>query len=295
MTAVQSETVRFEASDGWVLTGDLFVGEDPRVGVLISAGTGFPRRFYKLIASHFAARGAVVLTFDYRGIDEAEPEGLAQSGITYTDWGRFDMPAALDRLEAAAPGLPLAQVGHSVGGQFAGLMPNHHKVARHAFLGVGSGFWGVHHWWRVPMELGFWWFYGPFFLAFRGVIPAGGLWGGTALPPDVFRTWRRWSQRRSYMRGDLESGRVPHFYDQVTTPICSWVFADDGIATPRAVLDTLNDYPNAARMMVQRNPAEVGVQRIGHEGAFRRNREALWDECWDWLVDGRGPIGAAPV
>ena len=34
-----------------------------------------------------------------------------------------------------------------------------------------------------------------------------------------------------------------------------------------------------------RAPADYGVTRIGHEGAFRRGMERLWDEMFDWLVE----------
>lgn len=293
MRQITPEELSFCAEDGWALTGDIHRGADPKLAILMSAGTGFPRRFYRHAAAHLAARGAVVLTFDYRGIGGSGSENLATSGIDYPDWGRFDMTAALGALADAAPGLPLTHIGHSAGGQFAGFMSNHAQVARHAFVSVGSGFWGVHPVKRWPLEMYFWWGFGSYTLARYGYIKPVAGWRGAALPPDVFRTWRRWSQRRSYIRPDLASNRWPHHFDKVQSPICAWVFADDGIATTVAAGDTLSCYPAAPKYLVERAPAEVGCNSIGHDGAFRKGREALWDECWDWLADGALPNGAA--
>ena len=38
-----------------------------------------------------------------------------------------------------------------------------------------------------------------------------------------------------------------------------------------------------------RAPADYGVARIGHEGAFRQGMEPLWDEMFDWLVEPGAP------
>lgn len=295
MTEIISETVRFEAKDGWPLVGDVIRGETPSVAILISAGTGFPRRFYRHIAAYFATRGAVVLIYDFRGIGDSVGGNSDFSDVGYTEWGRLDMVAALEVLEQAAPGLPLVQLGHSVGGQFVGFMENHAKVARQAFLSVGSGFWGVHHKLRIPMELFFWWGYGSYALARWGMIPKGKLWTGEAIPPGVFRQWRRWSARRSYFGPDLAARVWPNHFDELKTPICAWVFEDDGIATPKAAVDTLSCYSRAEKHLVVRNPQQLGVKRIGHEGAFLRGREALWAECWAWLADAELPDEAGKV
>ncbi|MGR3712474.1 MAG: alpha/beta hydrolase family protein [Shimia sp.] len=289
---VTCEDVTFAAEDGWELAGSLYMGPAPKMAILISAGTGFPRRFYRHAAAWFAAQGAVVLTFDFRGIGDSGATNLATNGIDYPDWGQLDMTAALDRLEAAAPGVPLVTLGHSIGGQFVGFMQNHAKITRNAFVSVGSGHWGVHHLARIPLELFFWWGFGALELARFGQVRSGGLWGGEALPPGVFTTWRRWSGRRKYLLPDLASGRYAHHFDDRHAPICAWVFPDDGIATPTSCSDTLGHYSDAEKHLVVRKPAELGVKRIGHEGAFRKGRERLWEELWAWMTDGTLPDGA---
>ena len=150
-----------KAEDGWPLEATLFRGDRPRMAVLVSAGTGFPRGFYARFARWMAERGGVVLTYDYRGIGGSRPQDLAAMAMDYPDWGRLDMPAALKALKKAAPGLPIFHVGHSVGGHFVGFMPNQGEIARHAFVSVGTGWWGGHHRTYNPMELFFWFGFGP--------------------------------------------------------------------------------------------------------------------------------------
>lgn len=283
----QSEPISFVASDGVTLQGDLIRCNTPNLAVLISAGTGFPRQFYHAIAQYMAERGAIVLTYDYRGIAGSCHGDLAQSEIEYADWGRYDMVAAVEHLSQAAPGLRITHLAHSVGGHFIGVMSNHEAIDRHAFISVGTGFIGGHQPKNWPLELYFWWGLGSYSLLRWGYIKPIGGWQGEALPPRVFKTWRRWSQSRRYFQVDYEGLLKPQHYADVTAPIRSWVFSDDPIATPRAAQDLLDCYPNAAKSLQIRTPTDIGVRRIGHEGAFRPGREPLWAECWDWLSQDR--------
>ena len=283
MSDIAIETVTFASQDGWALEGSLYRGADPKMAILISAGTGFPRSFYHHAALYLAGQGAVVLTYDYRGMggSNTDPSGFAE--IEYTDWGRYDMPAAVARLADAAAGLPVTHVAHSVGGHFLGLMPNHDAIARHAFVSVGTGYFGGHHLSYRPVGMFFWWLLGPLLIWKNGAVTPGIGWQGEALPPKLFRTWRRWSMRRPYLTVDFGGRMEPQHYSEVTSPIRAWVFPDDPIATPRAAADLLGSYPNAPSEIVKRAPADLGVKRIAHEGAFRKGREKLWGEIWDWL------------
>lgn len=280
---VDGSDLVFEAADGYALSGRALVGPRPEIAILVTSGTGFPKGFYERFARHLAAKGAVVLTYDFRGIGGSRPDDLARMDMDYTDWGRLDMPAALDALAAQAPGLPIVHLGHSVGGHFAGFMPNHDLISRHAFVSVGSGYWGRHHRSYNPLELFFWFGYGPWSLFRHGYVKGGTLWRGADLPRGVYTTWRRWCLKPEYFADELTTRLRPHAFDEIRRPIRSWIFPDDPIATPRTGADMLELYPNAPSELVVRPPSAFGVSRIGHEGAFRRGLEPLWDELWDWL------------
>jgi predicted alpha/beta hydrolase len=283
-TDLLSRDIVRPAMDGYPLSMRLIAHPNPTHAILVTSGTGFPKRFYERFARHLAAKGAAVMTYDFRGIAGSRPDDLAAMVMDYPDWGRLDMPAAVEALAEAAPGLPILHVGHSVGGHFVGFMPNHARIVRHAFVSVGVGYWGLHHRSYNPLELFFWLGFGPCSLARRGYIKGGGLWAGTDLPRGVFETWKRWCLKPAYFEDELGDRLRPNAFEAVTAPIRSWIFTDDPIATPVTAARLLRVYPAAPHEIVVRQPSDYGVKRIGHEGAFRAGMEPLWDEIFDRLV-----------
>lgn len=293
MTAILSngkidETgITFPAADGFPLAGTLLLPDQRRAAALISSATGYPGDFYLPFARYGAARGAACLLYDYRGVAASAPKNLKTFKMDCPDWGRLDMAAALDRLTAAAPGVPVIHIANSIGGHLAGFMPNQGKIARHLFISVGLGTWWTH---RFPqqqfLDLFFWWVYGPFYLATKGYIPAGGLWGGSTLPAGAFRTWRRWSHRDDYLRSELADRLKPHCYNEIKATIASYVFTDDPLTTAESAKKFLTCMPNARTEIHVLRPSDLGVKALGHQNLFRRKNEAAWPKIWDAAMDG---------
>ncbi|MCJ8310320.1 MAG: alpha/beta fold hydrolase [Hyphomicrobiales bacterium] len=281
---IDPSTLHFDTADGWRIEASLFAAQDPQCAIILSVGTGFPRHFYEPAARYLAARGAVVLTYDYRGMGGSVGDPAAFAQIAYSDWGRFDTPAAITEMSNRYPDLPLYHLAHSVGGHFLGLIDNHARISKHAFISVGTGYFGGHHKSYLLREFYFWWGLGSYSLWRHGAVERVGGWQGEPLPPKLFRTWRRWSHRKAYFQPDLKTELAPEHYQNVTSPIASWIFTDDPIATETAAGDILACYPNAPKQLILKAPQDYGVKRIGHEGAFRKGREALWGEIWDWFV-----------
>lgn len=285
---VSENEVRFPAADGFELAGTLLLPAQPCTAVLISAATGFPREFYLPFARLGAMRGAACLVYDYRGVGASQPADLSSFKMDYPDWGRLDMAAALERLIAAAPGVPVVHIANSAGGHLAGFMPNQDKIARHIFIGVGLGTWWTH---RFPqqqlLDLFFWWIYGPLQLMRKGYIPAGGLWGGSTLPAGAFRTWRRWCHRGDYFRRELADRLKPHWFDEMKAPIISYVFSDDPLTTADSARKFLQFMPRTGKEVRLRRPADLGVGALGHQNLFRSKNAAAWTEIWDAAIDGK--------
>jgi predicted alpha/beta hydrolase len=103
----------------------------------------------------------------------------------------------------------------------------------------------------------------------------------------VFETWKRWCLKPAYFLDELRSGALePQGFDKVRAPIRSWIFPDDPIATPRTAARLMQAYANAPAEIVVRTPGDFGVKRVGHEGAFRKGMEPLWEEILEWFESG---------
>lgn len=282
MDMIHESEFELPARDGYPLSAKVFLPEAPKAAVLISSGTGFPKELYARFARYGAEREYATLIYDYRGIAGSAPEEMDGFDADILDWGRQDLPAALDAAAGFAPGKPLFTLGHSVGGHLLGLADNIDRVAAHGFVTVGTGYYGAHHWSYTPNALFFWWGYGPACLALKNYIPAGGAWGGTALPRAVFEEWRRWSQRPDYFAAFYdEIGE--HVYDKISAPIRSWTFSDDRLCTQRAADDLLRAYSAAPREHLRLSPRELGAKRIDHHGAFSRSAKGFWEKPFNWF------------
>jgi predicted alpha/beta hydrolase len=182
------------ARDGLPLGALLF---RPPAGQLNPA-TGANRRYYEPFARYLAEAGLAVCLWDYRGAQHSRPVPLTQATYRFADYGTLDMPAVLAWLEARFPGRPLLALGHSVGGQQVGLLPNVHKLAGLVAVATSVGYWKY-------MPLGYRLKTHFFFHLFSPLSPAllgynaAGRWGIMEdLPRGVVRDWRRWCSVPDY-------------------------------------------------------------------------------------------------
>lgn len=282
--AAAPEPVTLTARDGRELAGLLSSSPAPRGALVVNGATGFPREFYLKFAAYCARRGYHALVYDYRGMGASATPPLAHETARMSDWGLLDMPAALEWLENRFPGQPLVTLGHSVGGQLIGCMPNQAVARAHVMVATSIGYWRGQ---RVPfryLALLFWKLLGPLELKARGYVPRGAVWRGDALPPQVFLEWRKWCLRPAHFAPELVGDPLRGPFAAVRAPVLSLSFSDDPIATPRAVEALLAFYPNAAVERRVMTPAQAHVRRIGHHGFFaERHRETLWRSALDWI------------
>ena len=287
--AAAPEPVTLTARDGRSLAALCLEASAPRGALAVNGATGFPREFYLKFAVYCAQRGYHTLVYDYRGMAASATQPLARERARMSDWGLLDMPAALAWLAKRFPQVPLVTLGHSVGGQLIGCMPNQALARAHVMVATSIGYWRGQ---RVPfryLALLFWKVLGPLELKTRGYVPRGAVWRGDALPPGVFLEWRKWCLRPQHFAPDLVGDPVRGPFAAVRAPVLSLSFSDDPIATPRAVEALLAFYPHAALERRLITPAQAGVRHIGHHGFFaERHRETLWRATLDW-IDARCP------
>jgi predicted alpha/beta hydrolase len=284
------QAVSFSARDGRTLAGLLLVAAAPRGVLVVNNATGYLREFYLRFAAYCAQRGYHALIYDYRGMGASAGAPPAQERARMSDWGRLDMPAALGWLAGRYPELPAFTLGHSVGGQLIGAMPNADTARAHVMIAASTGYWRRQ---RLPFRfvaLAFWKLYGPWMLARRGFVPRGVLWRGGALPPGVFLQWRRWCLEAASFGPQLDPEFADSRFAQVRGPLLVWGFTDDPIATPAAVEALLGAYRGARIERRWTRPADVGARHLAHHGFFaERHRTTLWSGALDWL-DGQGAL-----
>jgi predicted alpha/beta hydrolase len=200
-----------------------------------------------------------------------------------TTWARQDTPAMVDFVAARTPGRPLLWVGHSLGGQILGLVPNRDRVRAMLTVACGSGYWREN---SASLRAYVWWLW---FVAVPLSIRAFGYFPGRRLrkigdlPAGVMRQWRAWCLDRDYVVG-AQGEDVRRDYAAVTTPICSLSFTDDEYMSARNIESIHGFYAAAPRQMKRVHPSEIGERRIGHFGFFRRRfAETLWPYAGEWL------------
>ena len=285
--------VTFRAADGVTLAGEAFAPPGPARGaVLLSSATGAPKEFYRRYAAHLAIRGFHVLTYDYRGIGCSRPRSLRGFPARMRDWGRLDMTAALDELERRAEGAPLFLLGHSVGGQLAGLIDGVERFRAVVSVASSVGYWrwmkGSYRWYCAAL----WYGWVPLTTALLGYAPARMVGQGEDLPLGIVREWSRWCRTPGYFGDHFEAADLA-LYDRVRVPWLSLAFTDDPISNERTVPPLLAFYRNArveSRMVA---PADLGCRTVGHFGLFLpRNSGPLWDVP---VAHFEGAVASAPV
>lgn len=290
---VYVDDIIVHAIDRYPLGGTLFL---PRNGkrthaVLINSATAVPRKLYRGFAGYLAHRGCAVLTYDYRGIGDSrqkaltgynQPKSLAGFQASMSDWAAKDVTAAVRWMHERYRDLPLSYVGHSLGGQLLGLLPNNTDVSRALFVAAQAGYWKLMaspECYRVYAMLNY---VGAPLTKLLGYTPG---WAGLGqdLPKDAFLQWVGWVNNPRYLFQDPNLPGLSNFekYKGALRAVC---FTDDPWATRTAVELLCSGFTEAKPEIVSITPADAGVPKVGHFGFFRpEHRDTLWRGAAEWL------------
>jgi predicted alpha/beta hydrolase len=283
--------VTFPARDGYVLGGTLFeAASPPRAAVVVAGAMGVPRGFYDAFAAFLTENGLASLTFDYRGVGGSRPPGrLSAFRAALHEWGEEDLAGALDFMARACPGVPLVLVGHSVGGQLAGLAANLGQVAAMLFVASQSGYWRLWPWstrWQLVVV---WHVVIPALSRALGYLPMRRLGGGADVPAGVAIEWARWARHPRYVLSWADA-RPGARFATVACPLRAIAVADDRFYAPRRAVQALVEmYPRSRSETVVVSPADAGAAALGHFGYFRKaHRATLWPAALRWIEDAAG-------
>lgn len=280
--AYTQRAITLRTRDGRVLKGDHFIpqAEPARASILIGSSTATPRYIYTKFAQHLASMGFGVITFDYQGVAESRTHPLRKDRASKRSWGEQDLPAALERLTHEHPGVPAFLIGHSVGGQLMGLMPNRHLLHGVLTFGTSYGYWGYM---PAPYRYFVWAMWHavvPVSTRVLGYTPTRTFGFGEDMPAGVGQDWARWGRRRSYFEHEFRD--EPGFKD-LHVPWLSLIARDDQIATLQSAQALQGFYTGVTANIRVIDPGEFGYDGIGHMGFFSGERKRLWPLMTQWL------------
>ncbi len=278
MSTTMAEHRRIPARDGHLL-GATIIGSGPRVAVVNSA-TAVPRGYYRAYAEALAAVGWTVVTYDYRGIGDSRPSRLRGFTASAADWVLQDMAGVVDHATAQLGFERVVLVGHSIGGQLAGLLDRSDRVSGMITVSAQSGHWRLQgRGQRLPVALHTHLTL-PLLARTLGYVPWSRFSSAEDLPRDAALQWSRWCRDQRYLMSDrsLPLDRYATF----TAPVLAYSVDDDPWGTARSVDAMMSAYPDVQRRHLR--PAEHGLARLGHFGFFRHPSAALWPQTFAWLA-----------
>ena len=255
----------------------------PKAALVIAPAMGVSQGFYAAFARWLTTQGYAAYTFDYRGTGASRPEGsLRGYRANISDWAQLDCAAVIEHVSAEQPGLPIFWVGHSVGAQILGLIPNHRRLTAMLSVAAGSGYHRLN---APPLRYYapvLWHALAPLALRLAGYFPGRRLGLVGDLPYGVMVQWRKWCLSPAYLGG--ESPEVRARLAHVKLPISAWSMRDDEMMTFAGTRALFALYTGAPVELVRMDPAAHGLRSIGHFGFFRaQSRDALWPLVTAWV------------
>ena len=274
--------IKIKCSDGVELTAIILVPDGtPKAVIQINSATATAKEYYLSFAQFLTENGFVACVFDYRGVCESTPEGgLRNCKYDYMMWGQLDMPAVLDYLDDLFPNLPKLIMGHSVGGQEVGLMPNHHKIKGMVTFATSVGYWNF-------MPLGyrlqthfFFQILTPISNFLFGYVAAKRLGLMEDLPKQVVLDWRNWCSVPEYFFNEKYNADSAQkgFFQDLTFPIQVYWTTDDPMSNARAIPMFWKHVQSSGGIKIDCiKLSDIGEKAIGHFGFFRRKyKNSLW-------------------
>lgn len=253
------------------------------ISVQINSALATPRQYYRHFAQHLAERGFTLLTYDYQGLIRPGQDIRREQSLI-TDWGRCDQTAAAQYLLQRYPQHKLALLAHSIGGQIIGLSPLAGVFRAILMIGTAHGYWRQFparsqrlRQWLV------WNLVAPCLITVCGYLP-GRYIGMFDMPANAAWQMRRFCSNPHWLCD--ERGRAHRPYNaEVRVALRHVLFTDDEVVPPGTQIRLDDFYPDANYREEMTQPGDMGMERVGHFGYFRRSMaRAAWDNAMEWFI-----------
>lgn len=278
------EIVEIKTRSGHRVLTHCFHTEAPRGTVIIASAMGVAQNYYAPFAEWLSDQGYAVITFDYVGMGESENGKLRDLQLNVLDWAKQDCDAVIEMAQRRIPNKPLYWVGHSLGGQMLGLIPNPQRINAALTIATGSGYWLEN---TLSLRWKVWWlwfFVAPISIGLFGYFPGKRLRMVGDLPKGVMQQWRRWCLHKSYAVG-VEGETTKATFAAFEQPLTSISFTDDEMMSAKNVASIHSFFTGVHPTMIRIAPHDIGAQRIGHFGCFRKQfANNLWPRLLAALV-----------
>lgn len=279
--------LRVSAVDGAILGAALDGPSESAELVIVTPAMGTPARFYSRFAEGLAEQGLRVLRFDYRGMGWSRP---APGPITMEDWFERDLQGVIAYAAGELGASRIHLVGHSLGGQLAGMLPDPSRVTSMVTVVAQNGYWRLQGGAQRMAVGAYGYLVIPVLANLTGRLPFRWFGRGENVPRRVALRWARWIRDPEYLFGDESLPRSR--YADFRAPTLALSVEDDDWGTARSVDALMRHYPVVERRHLV--PADHGLDSIGHFGFFRPRAEPLWREIGDWMRAQKPRSGAAP-
>jgi predicted alpha/beta hydrolase len=284
------ELFQIQTSDGTLLAASRFMPQTAlKAVVLLPSAMGVPQSFYTPFAEFLAENGIAVVCFDYRGMGASIPAEFRHSlrgfDTSVTQWAEQDYNAALLATKAWQSEVPLIVVGHSLGGQLLGMLPDAHLIDAVITIASGSGYWRENAPQLKRIVWLMWYFVVPLATRLCGYFPGKRLRMVGDLPKGVIYQWARWCKHPAYFV-DENGAAMQTGHAAIRRPILSMSFTDDELMSLRNIESMHSFYSNAVIERRHIHPGDVDAKRIGHFGFFRTQfRNSLWLQALHWMTN----------
>jgi predicted alpha/beta hydrolase len=275
--------ISITCEDGFELSGSLYKPKVIKAAIMIAPATGIKRHLYNSFATYLSENEFGVLTFDNRGIGGSRGDSINGVNASLVNWGRLDMTAVLEQLKRSFPDVDYHLIGHSSGGQLAGLMKNANDLKSMFNFGSSSG--SLEHA-PYPFKLKssfFLNFYIPISNLLFGHTKSQWVGMGEPLPKLVGKQWRKWCNGEGYVKQELGKSIKEHLYDELTLKSLWLQAKDDDIANIENVKDMIRVYSKISSEIITLNPTDYKLKDIGHMKFFSLKNKILWSITLDWL------------